>query len=89
MHPAQYLRRKQAAAYLKPKYGFGAAQTLARLAVVGGGPQMVYAGRIPLYTEEWLDEWAQGKLTTPVRSTTEGKEARGRLANSVDIAEVR
>ncbi len=37
MHPAQYLRRKQAGEYLKGKYGFGSEKTLAKLACVGGG----------------------------------------------------
>ena len=72
MHPTQYLRRKQAGAYLKNKYGFGAEKTLAKLAVVGGGPEIFYAGtRTPLYTEEKLDAWAQSKISKPVRSTSE------------------
>jgi len=33
MHPAQYLRRKEAAAYLRAQFGYGATQTLAKYAV--------------------------------------------------------
>jgi hypothetical protein len=71
MHPAQYLRRKQAGAYLKYKYGFGSEKTLAKLASIGGGPEIFYAGRLPLYVEENLDAWAEGKIAAPVRSTSE------------------
>jgi hypothetical protein len=74
MSEVQYLRRKQAGEYLKSKYGFGAPKTLAKLAVVGGGPEIFYAGpRTPLYTEEKLDDWAQSKIGKPVRSTSERK----------------
>ena len=77
MHPAQYLRRKQAAEYLKSKYGFGSASTLAKLACLGGGPKMAYAGRLPLYTFESLDAWIASKLGQPVGSTSEQRaEAR-------------
>ena len=58
MQPEQYKRRKQAAEYLKAKYGHGSPKTLAKLACIGGGPEMVYAGSIPLY-------WAEG--STPGR----------------------
>ncbi|WP_294534313.1 hypothetical protein [uncultured Rhodoblastus sp.] len=72
MPEVQYLRRKQAGEYLKSKYGFGAPRTLAKLATVGGGPEIFYAGpRTPLYTEEKLDNWANGKIGRPVRSTSE------------------
>jgi hypothetical protein len=71
MHPAQYLRRKQAGAYLKDKYGFGSEKTLAKLATVGGGPAIFYAGRLPLYIQEKLDAWAQAKISPPVHSTSE------------------
>jgi hypothetical protein len=68
----QYFRRKEAGVYLKDKYGFGAAKTLAKLASVSSdGPVMVYAGNIPLYSKESLDSWALSKLSDPVRSTSE------------------
>lgn len=72
MHPAQFLRRKQAGSYLREKWGVGSAATLAKLAVIGGGPEMVYIGsRIPVYTEASLDAWALSRLSPPVRSTSE------------------
>lgn len=72
MYPTQYLRRKQAGEYLKSRYGFGSAKTLAKLAVVGGGPEIFYAGaRTPLYVEEKLDAWARSRISRPVRSTSE------------------
>ncbi|MCW2286218.1 hypothetical protein M2323_004043 [Rhodoblastus acidophilus] len=80
MGTPQYLRRQQAAEYLKGRYGFGAARTLAKLAVVGGGPEIFYAGpRTPLYTEEKLDAWAQSKIGRPVRSTSERKASQKKL----------
>ena len=69
--PRKFLRRKAAAAYLKENYGFGATATLAKLASVGGGPEMTYAGPIPLYTPNGLDTWAESRLSAPVRSTSE------------------
>ena len=71
MHPAQYLRRKQAAEYLRVKYGVGAPATLAKLATIGGGPLFQRIGRIPVYTPENLDAWAIAKLGPPLRSTAE------------------
>jgi len=71
MQPSQFLRRRDAAQYLRAKFGFGSTATLAKLAVYGAGPLMIYAGRIPLYSEESLDSWARSKLSAPVRSTSE------------------
>jgi hypothetical protein len=45
--------------------------TLAKLAVVGGGPEFRKAGRIPLYPQDGLDAYARTKLTRRVRSTSE------------------
>ena len=45
--------------------------TLAKLAVVGGGPEFRKAGRIPLYPQDGLDAYARAKLTRRVRSTSE------------------
>jgi len=66
----EYLRRNEAGEYLKAKYGFGAPRWLAKLATLGGGPEMVYADTIPLYPVPGLDAWAVGKLTAPVASTS-------------------
>lgn len=71
MPDTQYYRRKAAGEYLKNKYGFGSAKTLAKLGCLGGGPPIIYANRIPLYTKEALDFWALSKLSAPVSSTSE------------------
>jgi hypothetical protein len=71
MHDVQYLRRREAAAYLTLKYGFGAERTLAKGVVTGDTPEFHKAGRIVLYTHEALDRWALGKIGEPVRSTSE------------------
>jgi hypothetical protein len=72
MHPAQFLRRKQAGSYLREKWGVGSAATLAKLACLGGGPPMSYIGRrIPVYTTDDLDAWALSRISAPVRSTSD------------------
>jgi hypothetical protein len=71
-----FLRRDAAGTYLKEKFGHGSKKTLDKLATVGGGPEMVYSGRIPLYTEEALDRWARSFLSPPVTSTAERKALR-------------
>ena len=47
---------------------------LAKLAVVGGGPIFRHAGRIPLYTTDWLDQWMESRLGKPMRSTSDIRE---------------
>jgi hypothetical protein len=66
-----FLRRKDAAAYLKEHFGFGAASTLAKGAVFANGPLFCKRGRIPLYTTANLDSWARSQLTGPLRSTSD------------------
>ena len=66
------LRRDRASKYLKDEWGISrTSKTLAKEAVNGGGPTMGYDGRIPLYTTDSLDEYAEGVLSAPVRSTAE------------------
>jgi len=57
-----YIRRSEAAKYLKDNYGVGTTGTLAKLACIGGGPSFRKLGRFPLYTKEDLDNWANEKL---------------------------
>ena len=65
-------RRKDASIYLKETWGIEyAPRTLAKLACVGGGPEMEYAARFPTYTQPALDAFARAKLSPPVRNTTE------------------
>ncbi len=69
------LRRPQASCYLKEKWGIDrAASTLAKLAVVGGGPKFQHANRIPLYTPEELDIWAESILSPMKISTSDSGE---------------
>jgi hypothetical protein len=68
----KYLRRKQASQYLQEVWGIRCGHnTLAKLAVVGGGPRFHKAGRDPLYTPADLDAYAQAKISGPMSSTAE------------------
>jgi hypothetical protein len=75
MHPAQFLRRKQAGEYLKAKFGFGSEKTLAKLACIGGGPEFCKAGTAALYEPAKLDEWALAKIGPSQRSTSDAVAA--------------
>ncbi|WP_373413692.1 hypothetical protein [Ensifer aridi] len=69
------LRRSEVPEYLLEKHGIPIAlATLNKMATIGGGPAMRYAGRIPLYDVEDLDRWAANRLSQPVTSTS-GKVA--------------
>ena len=74
MEPHRFLRRKEASAYLQKTYGLiRAPSTLAKLAVIGGGPVFRRINRIPLYSTKDLDDWVTSKLSGPMRSTSDGK----------------
>jgi hypothetical protein len=77
MHEVRFLRRAAAGQYLKSKYGFGAAKTLAKLAVFGDGPPFHKAGYIVLYQPQALDDWAMGKIGA-ARSSTSDQGPGGR-----------
>jgi len=65
------LRRADASRYLREKHGVETApQTLAKLAVSGGGPEYDLWGRIPYYPVEKLDEWVLSRLSRR-RSTSD------------------
>ncbi len=75
------LRRSEATTYLLETHGIcRAVGTLAKLAVVGGGPRFRVAGRTPLHTTDDLDAWVESILSPPVRSTSELREHRARRA---------
>ena len=64
------LRRQEASEYLKAKHGISRAPaTLAKLAVLGGGPRFAKAGRWPIYNVDDLDCWAT-MITGPVVNST-------------------
>jgi hypothetical protein len=67
-----YLRRADAARYIRTTYGIPCGPTtLAKYACVGGGPAFRKAGKFPIYSKDDLDAWANQRLGKPVRSTSE------------------
>src|SRR5437868_8778257 len=68
---ARYLGRAEAAEFLTERGYKTAPSTLAKKAVVGGGPPFVSWGRKPLYDPATLLEWAQRRCTGPRRSTSD------------------
>lgn len=66
------LRRDAAASYVVETFGIPCSpRTLAKLAVIGGGPAFRKAGRTPLYNPKDLSAWALARLGPVVRSTSE------------------
>jgi|SRR5262249_49279445 len=83
MRACKFLRRKAASDYLRETHGLErAASTLAKLAVIGGGPIFRRAGRIPLYSPEDLDAWAESLLSAPMRSTSEASAVKPTVTES-------
>lgn len=70
-----YLRRVEAARYIRAKYNFPCSpRWLAKLVVVGGGPAYRKAGRTPLYTVDDLDTWARQRIRMPQHSSGKSEE---------------
>lgn len=68
-HPLP-LRRAQASQYLLEKYNISRTPaTLAKQAVIGGGPAYRLAGRFPLYDPTDLDSWA-ASIMSPLKTST-------------------
>jgi hypothetical protein len=69
---ARYLRRRDAAAYLRDTWGLRCSeQTLANYATRGNGPIFQRYGRDVVYSTTSLDEYAQARMSAPMRSTSE------------------
>jgi hypothetical protein len=69
------LRRVEASEYLK-RFGIDhSPEYLAKLAVTGGGPRFHKVKRTPIYTPEYLDQYAAEVTSPPVRSTSELRAA--------------
>ena len=67
------MRRRDASAYLFQLYGISLAPTtLAKLAVLGGGPRYRLDGRFPLYDVAELDAFATARLGDLRTSTSDG-----------------
>jgi hypothetical protein len=70
--PSRLYRTPEAARYLKEAHDINRAPAyLAKLRVVGGGPEFVYVGRWPAYPEPALDAYAANLISRPMRSTSE------------------
>src|SRR5262249_20610408 len=75
--PLKLFRRTASSKYLSDAWGVNyAPSTLAKLAVVGGGPPFRRVGRVPLYSQDDLDDWVRSKLSLPMRSTSEYGSAK-------------
>jgi hypothetical protein len=65
------MTRAETAQYITEHWFPCSPKTLAKLAVIGGGPAFRKAGRVPLYSEASVDGWAESRIGPLVRSTTE------------------
>ncbi len=69
------MRRQQASEYLREVHGVTLCpNTLAKLAVVGGGRGFRLDGRFPIYDQPILDAYAIARLG-PIRSSTSDRQA--------------
>jgi hypothetical protein len=76
METHKLLRRKAASKYLVNVHGVPCApSTLAKLAVIGGGPVFRRMNRVPLYSIDDLDQWIVSKLSGPMRFTSDAHPA--------------
>jgi hypothetical protein len=67
----KYLRRADAARYIREAYGIPCiATTLAKYACIGNGPVFRKAGKFPVYSRDDLDTWARSRLSGPLQSTS-------------------
>jgi hypothetical protein len=75
MLPKQFLRPREAAAYMLQRCRYGTPRSLAKWRVTGEGPPFRRSGRLILYDPDDIDSWAEARLTRPLRSTSEIREA--------------
>jgi hypothetical protein len=68
--PGRYLSRTDASRYLQERGLRVAASTLAKLAVVGGGPPFVKFMSRALYEPRDLDEWVASRISLKRNSTS-------------------
>ena len=82
MRTHRFLRRKAASDYLHEAHGLERApSTLAKLAVIGGGPIFRRIGRVPLYATDDLDKWVASKLSAPMRSTSDAASPKAEITD--------
>lgn len=65
-----FLRRNDAAAYLKERFNFCSVGLLAKYATTGNGPVYYKIGRLTFYRRADLDAWIKSRLSRPMRSTS-------------------
>jgi hypothetical protein len=65
----RYLRRNDAAIYLKSRYGVGSRRTLDKLASIGGGPVYIKLGSAALYDPADLDAWIRSRMKRYIATT--------------------
>jgi hypothetical protein len=82
MRNQRFLRRGAACQYLDEIWGvIRAPSTLAKYAVIGGGPVFRRDSRFPLYSPDDLDAWAASKLSAPMRSTSDAAAPKAEITN--------
>lgn len=69
--PDRLLRRAEASRFLTERGYMTATATLAKLAVIGGGPPFQKFSRFPLYKSADLLNWATTRTTATCRSTSD------------------
>ena len=65
------MTRAETARYISTRWFPYSAKTLAKVAVIGGGPPFRKAGRLPLYEKTDCDAWAETKIGPRVYSTSQ------------------
>jgi hypothetical protein len=65
------MTRVEAAKYITDHWFPCSPKTLAKLAVIGGGPAFRKAGRVPLYSTSACDDYGKSKIGPIVHSTAE------------------
>ncbi len=71
----KFLRRKEAAEYLKARYGVGARRTLDKLATLGGGPPFTKIGGAACYSIADLDAWVESRSVTKISTSVAAKNS--------------
>ncbi len=66
-----FLRRSDAANYLRKRFNFGSSALLAKYATIGLGPTFYKLGRLTFYRRADLDAWVQSRLSRPKKSTSD------------------
>lgn len=83
MSPQRRLRRSEASEYINKAWGLSyKANTLAKLATIGGGPPYELFGRWPVYLEAELDKWVEDRLSDLQSSTSDKKRGRSTVAQA-------